>query len=62
VGGMLIGTIVLLFLVPALFIIFQHLQEKIKPINMDFHPDWAVQADIEENEKRKKEKKKQKKD
>jgi HAE1 family hydrophobic/amphiphilic exporter-1 len=56
VGGMLIGTIVLLFLVPALFIIFQHLQEKIKPINLDFHPDWAIQADIEANEKRKKEK------
>jgi len=54
VGGMLIGTIVLLFLVPTLFIIFQHLQEKIKPINLDFHPDWAIQADIEENEKRKK--------
>ena len=31
VGGMLIGTIALLFIVPALFIIFQHLQEKLMP-------------------------------
>lgn len=31
VGGMLIGTIALLFIVPVLFIIFQYLQEKIMP-------------------------------
>ena len=33
VGGMLIGTLALLFVLPALFIIFQWLQEKVKPIN-----------------------------
>ena len=32
VGGMVIGTLALLFILPALFIIFQWLQEKIKPI------------------------------
>jgi len=32
VGGMLIGTLALLFLVPMLFIVFQTLQEKVKPI------------------------------
>lgn len=32
VGGMLIGTFGLLFIVPALFVIFQGLQEKIKPM------------------------------
>ncbi len=32
VGGMLIGTLALLFVLPALFMIFQWLQEKIKPI------------------------------
>lgn len=32
VGGMLIGTFGLLFIVPALFVIFQALQEKFKPI------------------------------
>ena len=32
VGGMLIGTFGLLFIVPALFVIFQAVQEKFKPI------------------------------
>lgn len=31
VGGMLIGTLALLFIVPVLFIVFQHLQEKLSP-------------------------------
>lgn len=31
VGGMIIGTLALLFLVPALFIVFQHIQEKVFP-------------------------------
>jgi multidrug efflux pump subunit AcrB len=32
VGGMLIGTLALLFVLPVLFVIFQWLQEKVKPI------------------------------
>lgn len=32
VGGMLIGTLGLLFVTPALFVVFQSLQEKLKPI------------------------------
>ena len=36
VGGMLIGTIGLLFIVPALFVIFQTLQERFKPV--EFQP------------------------
>lgn len=31
IGGMIFGTLALLFLVPALFIVFQHLQEKVFP-------------------------------
>ena len=31
VGGMLIGTVALLFIVPVLFIIFQYLQERFMP-------------------------------
>lgn len=31
VGGMLIGTIALLFVVPVLFIVFQHIQERVMP-------------------------------
>ena len=30
IGGMLIGTLALLFLVPSLFIVFQHIQERVK--------------------------------
>ena len=35
VGGMLIGTLVQLFVVPALFCIFQWLQEKFKPLKFE---------------------------
>ena len=31
VGGMLIGTIALIIIVPALFIVFQHIEEKVMP-------------------------------
>ena len=31
VGGMLIGTVALLFIVPVLFIVFQYLQERFMP-------------------------------
>ncbi len=53
VGGMIVGTLALLFLVPGLFIVFQTLQEKIKPIDFEPNPQWSVQAELEEckNEK-----------
>ncbi len=35
VGGMLIGTLLQLFVVPTLFVIFQSLQEKIRPLKFD---------------------------
>ena len=43
----------LLFLVPTLFIVFQTLQEKVKPLEFDPDPQWAVRAELEEckNEK-----------
>mgnify|MGYP002577655568 FL=1 len=50
VGGMIVGTLALLFLVPTLFIVFQTLQEKIKPVEFT-SPDWCIQAEIEENQK-----------
>lgn len=31
VGGMLVGTLALLFIVPVMFIIFEYLQEKVRP-------------------------------
>ncbi len=48
VGGELIGTLALLFIVPALFVIFQGLQEKVKPIK-EFKPsdDPLIQRELE---------------
>ena len=48
VGGMVIGTLALLFIVPSLFIAFQWLQEKLKPIQFTNTPDWAIQAELED--------------
>jgi HAE1 family hydrophobic/amphiphilic exporter-1 len=41
VGGMLIGMLCQIFVVPALFVIFEHVQEKIKPIEFE---DEGTQA------------------
>jgi len=54
VGGMIVGTLALLFLVPSLFIVFQYLQEKFTPVEVNNYPDWAIQAEMEENKERKK--------
>lgn len=42
VGGMFLGTLVQVFVVPALFCIFQYLQEKIKPLTFDDTVDKDV--------------------
>lgn len=57
VGGMLVGTLALLFIVPALFITFQWLQEKMHPVQATTPREWAIQAEMEDMKKRKKEKK-----
>ncbi len=46
VGGMVIGTLALLFLVPSLFIVFQYLQEKVKPIKQFKTPDQEILAEM----------------
>ena len=53
VGGMIVGTLALLFLVPTLFIVFETLQEKLKPLELDPDPQWALRTELEEvkNEK-----------
>lgn len=53
IGGMLLGTLAILFLVPAFFVVFQHLQEKVRPIEFLPYPDWEVQSEMEEIQKRK---------
>lgn len=54
VGGMLIGTLALLFIVPSLFIVFQYLQEKVKPIQFNVITDWQIDTEIEQNAEKKK--------
>ena len=46
VGGMLIGTILQLFVVPTLFVIFQSIQEKIKPLEFEDEENSEVAAEL----------------
>ena len=46
VGGMFIGTILQLFVVPTLFVIFQSLQEKISPLKFDDEENQEVAAEL----------------
>lgn len=48
VGGMLIGTLCQLFVVPALFVIFQWLQERIKPLEFDDEENEEVARELEQ--------------
>ena len=48
VGGMLIGTILQLFVVPTLFVIFQTLQEKIRPLKFEDEENSEVAAELEQ--------------
>jgi multidrug efflux pump subunit AcrB len=48
VGGMLIGMIFQLFIVPALFVVFQHLQEKISPIKWEDMDNTGITSEIEQ--------------
>lgn len=51
IGGMLIGMLFQIFLVPALFVIFQYLQEKIKPMEWEDINNSEATADIEQYSK-----------
>ena len=48
VGGMLIGMICQIFVVPALFVIFQYLQEKIKPMEWEDIDNSDAETEIEQ--------------
>ena len=55
VGGMLLGTLALLFIVPALFVVFQWIQEYFFPVQQSRKDaDWMIQGKIENLQKRKK--------
>lgn len=48
VGGMLIGMLFQIFIVPALFVIFQYLQEKVSPMKWEDIDNTEANADIEQ--------------
>ena len=45
IGGMFVGTLGLLFIVPVLFITFQWLQERVRPIQAPTVPDWQIEEE-----------------
>ena len=53
VGGMTIGTLALLFIVPTLFIAFQWLQERLRPIQSAPTHDWQIEEEIKVSEEEK---------
>ena len=48
IGGMLIGMIFQIFIVPVLFVVVQLLQEKVKPMEWDSLDESEVEAEIEQ--------------
>lgn len=58
VGGLLVGALALLFFVPAMFIVFQALQEKIRPVQFGAEklPDLQIEAEKEDIKIQKKKK------
>ena len=48
VGGMLIGTLVQIFIVPALFAVFEWLQEKYRPLHFDDEMTADVEKELEQ--------------
>ena len=53
VGGMTIGTLALLFIVPTLFIAFQWLQERLRPVQSAPTHDWQIEEEIKGSEEEK---------
>ena len=53
VGGMTIGTLALLFIVPTLFIAFQWLQERLHPVQSAPTHDWQIEEEIKVSEEEK---------
>ncbi|MCM1198878.1 MAG: efflux RND transporter permease subunit [Clostridium sp.] len=61
VGGMIVGTLVILFLVPSLFCVFETIEEKFRPIKFE-NADWQVQKEIEDVQEMKKRREEQNND
>lgn len=58
VGGLLVGALALLFFTPAMFIVFQTLQERLHPVQFGdgILPDLQIEAEKEDIKSKKKEK------
>ena len=48
VGGMLIGMICQIFIVPALFVVFQKIQEKFTPMKWKDSDNKELESEIEQ--------------
>ena len=57
IGGMIFGTLAILFFVPVFFVLFQFIQEKVRPVEFLPYPDWEIRSEMESIDKRKKDKK-----
>ena len=47
IGGMFIGMICQIFIVPALFVVFEHIQEKVKPLEWHDTDNTDIASEIE---------------
>ena len=47
IGGMFIGMICQIFIVPALFVVFEHIQEKVKPLEWHDTDNTDIDSEIE---------------
>ncbi len=52
IGGMFVGMIFQIFIVPALFVVFQYLQEKVKPIEWEDLDNSDMSTEIEQYAKK----------
>lgn len=57
IGGMIFGILAILFFVPVFFVLFQFIQEKVRPVEFLPYPDWEIRSEMESIDKRKKDKK-----
>ena len=48
IGGMFIGMICQIFIVPALFVVFEHIQEKVKPLEWHYTDNTDIASEIEQ--------------
>lgn len=56
IGGMIFGTLGILFFVPVFFVLFQYIQERVRPVSFLPTPDLQIESEMEnivQNKKKK---------